>query len=100
MRRHAIAFVAQHVQHHVAREKHVSQLVSDLLLQRELPLLEDRLIEKSNALDGLCKIRLREFLCFVSHLYRSDFRHQVPTLFFAISRGKTCAASRESARYA
>ena len=66
MRRHAIAFVAQHVEHHIAREKHVSQLVNHLLLQWELSLLEDRLIEKGDALDGLGKLVLREFSFFVS----------------------------------
>src|SRR5437899_2847837 len=94
MRRHAIAFVAQHVEHHIAREKHVSQLVNHLLLQWELSLLEDRLIEKGDALDGVGKLVLREFSFFASHLYRSDFRHQVPTLDFANSREKTCAVSR------
>src|SRR6266849_4779924 len=93
MRRHAIAFVAQHVQHHIAREKHVSQLVDHLLLQWKLSFLEDRLIEKGDAFDGLDKLALREFSSFVSHLYRSDFRHQFPTLDFAISREKTCAGS-------
>src|SRR5207253_7974553 len=94
MRRHAIAFVAQHVEHHIAREKHVSQLVDHLLLQWKLSLLEDWLVEKGDALDGFGKLALREFSFFVSHLYRSDFRHQVPTLDFANSREKTCAVSR------
>src|SRR5579885_1285610 len=80
----AVAFVAQHVQKHVAGEKHVCEFVDGLQLQR-LRLLEERLFEERHTFDGL-REGISEFGFFVSHLSRSDFFRQNPTHDFATSR--------------
>jgi len=66
MRRNAVPLVAQHIQHHIAGEEHVRELVHDLELQR-LRLLERWIVEKCYAFDRLSQ-RVREFGFFVSHL--------------------------------